>query len=136
MFQKLHNYSPLFSSQILILECCSRFMYSENGWTDGKLAMLWMVKDFNAQTKAKANREYWVLLMDGYSLHYTLKILQYAKENKIIILGYLLYCTHILQELDVVCFTKMKSEFCHEIQAFEDLHFSNVMKRNFARVFR
>jgi DDE superfamily endonuclease len=82
-----------------------------------------MVKDFNAQTREKANGDFWVLLMDGHSSHYTLEILQYTKDNKIIILGYPLHCTHVLQGLDVVCFAKMKSEFRREIQAFEDLHF-------------
>ena len=100
-----------------------RFAYSENGWTDGEIAMLWMVKDFDAhtsvaQTKEKANGEYWVLLMDGHSLHYTLEILQYVNDNKIIILGYPPHCTHVLQGLDVICLTKMKSEFHHNIQAF------------------
>ena len=112
-----------------------RFAYSENGWTDGKIAMLWMVKDFDAQTKEKANGEYWVLLMDGHSSHYTLEILQYVNDNKIRILGYPPHCTHVLQGLDVVCFAKMKSEFRHKIQAFEDLHFSNVAKSDFAGVF-
>ena len=36
----------------------------------------------------------------------------------------------------MVYFTKMKLEFCCEIQAFEDLHFSNVAKCDFAGVFR
>jgi DDE superfamily endonuclease len=94
-----------------------------------------MVKDFDTQTREKANGEYRVLLMDGHSSHYTLEILQYAKDNKIIILGYPPHCTHVLQGLDVVCFAKMKSEFRREIQAFEDLHFSKVTKSDFAGVF-
>ena len=97
--------------------------------------MLWMEKDFDTQTQEKAKEEYWGLLMDGYSLHYTLDLLQYAKDNKIIILGYPPHCTHVLQGLDVVCFAKMKLEFCWEIQAFEDLHFSKVMKSDFTGVF-
>jgi len=124
-----------FLGEILIHECRCRFMYSENGWTDGELAMSWMVKDFDAQTKEKANREFCVLLMDGHSSHYTLEILQYAKDNKIIILGYPPHCTHVIQGLNVICFAKMKSEFHRKIQDFQDLHFSNVTKHDFAGVF-
>ena len=54
----------------------------------------------------------------------------------IIILGYPPHCTHVLQGLDVVCFTKMKTEFCLEIQNFERLHMSKFMKGDFAGVFR
>src|SRR5436190_22945519 len=97
--------------------------------------MLWMKKDFDPQTREKANGEYRVLLMDGHSSHYTLDLLQYANDNKIIILGYPPHCTHVLQGLNVVCFAKMKSEFRREIQAFEDLHFSKVTKSDFAGVF-
>jgi len=67
--------------------------------------MQWMVKDFDQQTKDKAEGHTCVLLMDGHSSHYTLKLLQYAQDNNIVILGYLLQCTHVLQGLDVVCFT-------------------------------
>jgi hypothetical protein len=76
-----------------------------------------------------------VVLMDGHSSHYTLELLEYARDNNIVILGYPPHCTHILQGLDVVCFTKMKEEFCKEIHEFEDLHMVGVNKGNFAGVF-
>ena len=97
--------------------------------------MLWMVKDFNAQTKEKAGGHTRVVLMDGHSSHYTLELLEYARDNNIVILGYPPHCTHVLQGLDVVCFAKMKEEFRKEIHVFEDLHMTGVGKSNFAGVF-
>jgi hypothetical protein len=94
-----------------------------------------MVKDFDAQTKEKAAGRTRVLLLDGHSSHYTLPLLDYARANNIIILGYPPHCTHVLQGLDVVCFAKMKHEFRHEIQQFEDLHLRAVTKADFAGVF-
>src|SRR5882672_10001182 len=73
--------------------------------------------------------------MDGHSSHYTLGLLHYAQGHNIIVLGYPPHCTHILQGLDMVCFTKMKMEFQKEIEAFEDLHLANVGKKDFAGVF-
>jgi hypothetical protein len=73
--------------------------------------------------------------MDGHCSHYTLDVLRYAQDNNIIILGYPPHCTHVLQGLDVVCFAKMKSEFHKEIHVFEDLHMTNVSKKDFAGVF-
>jgi hypothetical protein len=109
--------------------------HSPNGWTDTKLGLQWMIKDFDAQSKAKADGRTRVLLMDGHSSHYTLDLLDYAQANNIMILGYPPHCTHALQGLDVVCFTKMKTEFQHEIQEFECLHCHQVTKSDFAGVF-
>jgi hypothetical protein len=85
-------------------------MMSENGWTDGNLALEWMKKDFDPQTKDKAAGETWVLLMDGHSLHYTADLLEYCLQNHIEVIGYPPHCTHALQGLNVVCFAKMKTE--------------------------
>jgi hypothetical protein len=95
-----------------------------------------MIKDFDAQMKDKAGGQTRVLLMDGHSSHYTLELLEYARTHGIVILGYLPHCTHALQGLDVVCFAKMKNEFNHKINKFEDLHKPRVTKANFAGVFR
>jgi DDE superfamily endonuclease len=56
-----------------------RFAYSPNGWTDGKIGLQWMMKDFDAQTKEKADGRTRVLLLDGHSSHYTLGILEYPR---------------------------------------------------------
>jgi hypothetical protein len=57
------------------------FAHSLNGWTDGELALQWMIKDFDEQMKEKADGCTHVLLMDGHSSHYTLELLAYAHEN-------------------------------------------------------
>lgn len=94
-----------------------------------------MVKDFDPQTKEKAGGRTRVLLMDGHSSHYSLELLDYARANNIVILGYPPHCTHVLQGLDVVCFAKMKNEFRSEIQKFKALHRRSVGKGDFAGVF-
>lgn len=76
-----------------------RIACSPNGWTDGELAVEWMVEDFDRQTKEKADGKTQVLLMDGHSSHYTLELLEFAWANDIIILGYPLHCTHAFRGL-------------------------------------
>ena len=109
--------------------------YSENGWTDAELALLWMVRDFDQQTCDKANGDVRILLLDGHSSHYSLELLKYARAHNIIILGYPPHCTHALQGLDVVCFAKMKEAWKTEIKAFESLHLRAVKKADFTGVF-
>ena len=74
--------------------------------TDSELGYKWLVKDFNAQTKDKAEGHTHVLLMDGHCSHYSLDLLEYAQMSNIVILGYPPHCMHVLQGLDVVCFVK------------------------------
>lgn len=109
--------------------------YSENGWTDAELALLWMVCDFDQQTCDKANGNVHILLLDGHSSHYSLELLKYACAHNIIILGYPPHCTHALQGLDVVCFAKMKEAWKTEIKAFKSLHLQAVKKADFTGVF-
>jgi hypothetical protein len=120
---------------ILINELVYRISHSPNGWTDGDLAFEWMVEDFDRQTKDKANGETRVLLMDGHSSHYTPELLDFARSNNIVILGYPPHCTHALQGLDVVCFARMKEAWKEEIHEFEDLHRTKVTKGDFTAVF-
>jgi hypothetical protein len=133
MYQKLHEYPPVIGFLLTNIHCS--LAHSPNGWTDNELGLHWMVKYFDLQTKEKASGHTCVLLMDGHSSHYSLKLLDHARENNIVILGYPSHCTHVLQGLDVVCFAKMKNKFRKEIQTFEDLHMHSIGKADFAGVF-
>lgn len=90
---------------------------------------------FDRQTREKAAGRPRVLLLDGHSSHYSYSLLEYARANNIIILGYPPHCTHALQGLDVVCFARMKESWKQEIQIFEDLHKREVKKSDFTGVF-
>ncbi|KDQ54526.1 hypothetical protein JAAARDRAFT_83974, partial [Jaapia argillacea MUCL 33604] len=110
------------------------FAHSPNGWTDGELALNWIEKDFDAQTREKANGGTRLLIMDGHSSHYTLALLKYARANNIVILGYPPHCTHALQGLDVVCFARLKDIYSKEVNAFETLNKRSMTKADFAGV--
>ena len=101
------------------MRLANRFCHSPNGWTDTEIAYEWLVKDFDRLTKDKAGSRTRVLLLDGHGSHFSLELLQYAKENNIEILGYPPHCTHALQGLDVVCFAKIKDIWYNVIRDFE-----------------
>lgn len=117
----------------------NRYIYrisdSTNGWTDSDLVLEWMVEDFDCQTKDKVAGKTRDLLMDGHSSHYTPELLDFARSNNIVILSYPPHCTHALQGLDIVCFSRMKEAWKEEIHKFEELHRSKVMKGDFTEVF-
>jgi hypothetical protein len=112
-----------------------RICHSPKGWTDGDVALFWMIKDFNEQTCDKAQGHTRVLILDGHSLHYTPELLEYARDHNIMILGYPPHCTHALQGLDVVCFARMKETWKQVIIDFEALHRAKVAKADFVGLF-
>lgn len=113
----------------------TRLCHSENGWTDGQLALTWIKKDFNPQTRQKAAGKKQMLLMDSHSSHYTADLLEYCITNNIEVLGYPPHCTHALQGLDVVCFATIKESWKHKIDQFEEQHMHGVNKEDFCGVF-
>ncbi|CAK5274064.1 unnamed protein product [Mycena citricolor] len=72
---------------------------SLSGWTDHDLGYEWLSKVFEPSTGANGRTR--VLLLDGHSSHYSEKFLAFAREHKIVLLGYPPHCTHRLQGLDV-----------------------------------
>ena len=132
MLHMHHEHHYIETVEYMLMEY--RIACSLNGWTDGELAVEWMVEDFDRQTKEKADGKTQVLLMYRHSSHYTLELLEFAQANDIIILGYPLHCTHALQGLDIVCFVRMKEAWKEEIHKFEELH-GKVTTGDFTKVF-
>ena len=110
-------------------------MCSENGWTNCKIAVDWLVQVFEPQTWEKAAGWKHFLILDGHSSHLSLRLLRKAQEFSIDIIIYPSHCTHLLQGLDVVCLTSFKQIWAHEIRSFEAQNFCGVRKDDFAKVF-
>ena len=111
----------------------SHRMRYQKGYTSGEIGVAWL-KDWDKQTKAKANGQLWLLLVDGHSLHYTLTFLEYAKDNHVVMLCYPSHSTHIYQGLDVVIFSVLKHVWSNEHDHFE-AHGPAVTKLNFMAVY-
>ncbi|KIJ23158.1 hypothetical protein M422DRAFT_276329 [Sphaerobolus stellatus SS14] len=107
---------------------------SRNGWTEHDIAEDWIVK-FDEETRQKAAGEPRALFLDGHNSHYSPRLLHYAKDQNIIILGYPPHCTHALQGLDIVFFARMKEEFWKAIELFEEENNRGVGKADFVFVF-
>ncbi|CAK5276522.1 unnamed protein product [Mycena citricolor] len=105
---------------------------SLSGWTDHDLGYEWLSKVFEPSTGANGRTR--VLLLDGHSSHYSEKFLAFAREHKIVLLGYPPHCTHRLQGLDVVCFSKMKECWKRGIVDFEARNKCDVAKADFMTV--
>ena len=88
---------------------------SDNGWTTDELGFEW-VKHFNQHTAARTAGVYRLLILDGHSSHATPEFDQYCAENKIITLCMPPYTSHLLQPLDVSCYSPLKRAYGREIE--------------------
>jgi hypothetical protein len=88
---------------------------SDNGWTTDELGLEW-VKHFNQHTKSRTKGTYRLLILDGHSSHATPEFDQYCADNKIITLCMPPHTSHLLQLLDVGCFSHLKTASGHEVR--------------------
>ena len=107
--------------------------YLKKGYTNEEIGVAW-IKNFDKQTKAKANGRYWLLVVDGHNSHYT-GFLEYAHTNKIHILCYPSHSMHIYQGLHVVMFPVLKHYWSDEWDKFERKTKTKVSKENFLYVY-
>ena len=64
---------------------------------NGVIGQAWIKDDFNAQTQAKANGCFHLLVVDGHTSHFDYEVLQYVKANCIVVLCLPAHTTHVLQ---------------------------------------
>jgi hypothetical protein len=87
---------------------------SDNGWTTDGLGLEW-IKHFNRHTESRITGVYRLLILDGHGSHATPEFDQFCTENKIITLCMLAHTSHLLQPLDVGCFSPLEVIYGHEV---------------------
>jgi hypothetical protein len=112
---------------VLIL---GRLGYSKKGYSTGEIGAEW-IKHFHEQTKRKARGRYRLLLVDGHNSHFTYEFLVFARSKRIIVLCYPSHMTHVLQGLDVVVFSPLKTVLAKLRDRFERQTGKAVAKENF-----
>jgi hypothetical protein len=83
---------------------------SENSWTTNKIG-LWWLKHFDKHTKGRTIGRYRLLILDGYGSHISPEFDQYCIEHLIIVLCMPAHSSHLLQPLDVGCFSVLKRSY-------------------------
>ena len=82
---------------------------SPNGWTSDQIGLDWLQKHFIPNATRKG--AYIMLVLDGHSSHLTPQFDKLCEENKIICLCMPAHASHLLQPLDVGCFSILKKAY-------------------------
>ena len=88
---------------------------SESGWSNSTIFLDWLSNHF---TKFIPRGETVLLMLDGHKSHLTLNVIEWAKENDIILQLLPAHTSHLLQPLDVGCFgplQKVYDNLCHKL---------------------
>jgi hypothetical protein len=108
---------------------------SDNGWTNNELGVDWL-KHFDAYTKARTVVARRLLIPDGHESHHSLEFQDLCKENNIYTLCMPPHSSHLLQPLDVGCFSPLKRAYSREVESLMRDHINHVTKLEFLPAFK
>jgi hypothetical protein len=88
-----------------------RFEVSPNGWTSDEIGLRWLQKQFIPSTNSRTRGTHRLLILDGHGSHLTPQFDQICTEHNIISVCMPPHSSHLLQPLDIGCFTVLKRSY-------------------------
>jgi hypothetical protein len=104
---------------------------SDKGWTNDQLGYHWFTEIFDKAAVPKTIGQYRLLIIDGHGSHTTPAFDQYCKDRSIITLCMPAHSSHLLQPLDVGCFSPLKRAYSEQIMDLIKLGVHYVDKTQF-----
>jgi hypothetical protein len=108
---------------------------SENGWTTNEIGYEW-IQYFNKHLNSRTTGRYRLLILDGHESHISAQFQQYCKEHEIITLCMPPHSSHLLQPLDVGCFSPLKTSYGRQIENLIRLRINHITKLEFLPAFK
>ena len=99
-----------------------------------ELGLEW-IKHFDEYTKAQTIGCYRLLILDGHASHHSTDFELYCKDSKIITLCMPAHSSHILQPLDVGCFSPLKASYGKQIEQMMRMQITHITKEDFFDAF-
>jgi hypothetical protein len=108
---------------------------TSNGWTTNEMGMEW-VRHFEEFTVPRKVVVYRLLVLDGHESHHSVEFEEYCKERNIITLCMPPHSSHLLQPLDVSCFSPLKKAYGRQIEELMRQQIIHITKEDFIPAFR
>jgi len=107
---------------------------TSNGWTNNETGLEWL-KHFNKHTTIRMKGPYRMLVLDGHESHESAAFQDYCKVHNIVTLGLPAHSSHLIQPLDVGCFSVLKRMYGRQIETFIKAHINHITKVEFFLAF-
>ncbi|KAL1957115.1 hypothetical protein VTO42DRAFT_6373 [Malbranchea cinnamomea] len=108
---------------------------SENGWTNHRLGLYWLKEMFNKDTLPRTKGKYRLLILDWHRSHVSAEFDQFCSENHIIALYMPPHSSHLLQPLDVGCFSPMKAVYGRQVENQMRLGINHIDQEEFLALY-
>jgi len=108
-----------------------RVAVSSNGWTNDEIGLMWLKEIFDEGTKRYTQGKYRLLILDGHHSHNTPEFNDYCKENDIIALYMPPHASHLLQPLDIACYSPLKRAYGRQVEELMRLGQHHIDKSEF-----
>ncbi len=112
-----------------------KLLVSKNGWTNNALGLEWL-KHFDEHTKTRQVGSYRLLILDGHESHLNQDFKDYCLIQKILTLCMPAHLSHILQPLDVVCFSPLKMKYSQRVRDLARKRVYHINKEGFLPAFK
>ena len=109
---------------------------SVNGQTTNEIGLHWLTQVFDKYTKDYTIGRYRLLVLDDHSSHVTLEFDQFCLEHQIIVLCMLPHSSHLLQSLDVDCFSVLKQAYRRLVEQIMGNGVNHIDKCEFLPLYR
>ncbi len=109
---------------------------SENGWTNNKLGLTWLRDVFDKHTSQRTVGKYRLLILDGHGSHATPEFDKFCSDRSIITLCMPAHSSHLLQPLDVGCFSTLKRSYRRLVGEYIRLGVNHIDKTEFLPLFK
>jgi hypothetical protein len=106
-----------------------------NGWTDNETGLEW-IQHFEKHTAHRKTGVYRMLVIDGHESHVSAEFDRFCKDHNIITISMPPHSSHLLQPLDVGCFSPLKRAYGRQIEVLMKSHINHVTKDNFFIAFK
>jgi hypothetical protein len=107
-----------------------RIATTKNGWTDDETTLDWL-KHFDQHTQSRRKGGYRMLVMDGHGSHSTLNFERFCKDKNIVPIYMPPHSSHLLQPLDVGCFSPLKRAYSRQIEDLIKANINHITKLEF-----
>ena len=108
---------------------------SDIGWTNDELGLIWLKEIFDPHTRGRTIGRFRLLILDGHGSHINAEFHRFCSENSIIALCLPPHSSHLLQPLDVCCFSVLKRSYSKIVESWIRLGVNHIDKQDFLEAY-
>ena len=109
---------------------------SDNSWTTNEIGLTWLTEVFDKHTKDYTVGTYRLLVLDGHNSHVSPEFDRYCLDHQIVVLCIPAHSSHLLQPLDVGCFSVLKQSYGRLVEQLMGRGINHIDKHEFLPLYR